>query len=105
MRRSVRLLLSGISGVLLSLPWLGFPGWILFVAFLPLWALDDFFVSRQEQYKGVSFWGHAFFSFLVWNGLTTWWILHATPAGAFVAIFLNAFLMSLVFWLGHAVRR
>ena len=105
MRRSVRLLLSGISGVLLSLPWLGFPGWILFVAFLPLWALDDFFVSRQEQYKGVSFWGHAFFSFLVWNGLTTWWILHATPAGAFVAIFLNAFLMSLVFWLGHAIRR
>lgn len=98
-------MLSGISGVLLTLPWLGFPGWILFVAFLPLWLLDDFFVSRQEQFRSVSFWGHAFFAFVIWNGLTTWWILHATPAGAFVAVFLNAFLMSLVFWVGHVARR
>ncbi len=105
MKRSIRILLSGISGVLLSLPWLGFPGWILFVAFLPLWVLDDYFVTRQEDFKGVSFWGHAFFSFLIWNGLTTWWIFHATPAGAFVAIFLNSFMMSLVFWVGHTVRR
>jgi len=105
MKRPVRLVLSVLSGVMLSLPWLGFPGWLLFAALLPLLALDDFFIREKQNYGSVSFWGHAFLSFLVWNGLTTWWILHATPAGAFVAIFLNSFLMSMVFWLAHLARR
>jgi apolipoprotein N-acyltransferase len=101
----VRLLLAAFSGVLLSLAWLGFPGWSLFVAFLPLLLLDDFFVRNQRQYKSVSFFGWAFLSFLIWNGLTTWWILHATPAGALFAVLVNSLLMSLVFWTAHWVRR
>ena len=35
MKRRTRILLSVLSGVLLSLAWLGFPGWTLFIAFLP----------------------------------------------------------------------
>lgn len=98
-------MLSVISGVLLSLPWLGFPGWLLFAALLPLLLLDDFFVREKHRFKSVAFWGHALLAFFLWNGLTTWWILHATAAGAFVAIFLNSLLMSLVFWLAHLSRR
>jgi len=90
---------------MLGLPWLGFPGWLLFGAFLPLLLLDDFFAGQRERFRSVSFWGHAFLAFLVWNGITTWWIVHATPAGAFMAVFLNSFFMSLVFWLAHLVRR
>ncbi len=105
MSRSFRISLSILSGVLLSLAWLGFPGWVLFIAFLPLLALDHFFIERKALYRGISFWGHAFLAFLIWNGLATWWIAYATVAGAFMAVVVNAFLMSLVFWLGHAARR
>jgi apolipoprotein N-acyltransferase len=105
MSRFLRLLLSFSSGVLLSLAWLGFPGWTLFFAFIPLLLLDAFFIARQREYRGVSFWSHAFFAFLIWNGITTWWIAWATLAGAVLAILANSFLMSLVWWLGHTARR
>ena len=105
MKRSVRILLSVLSGVLLSLAWLGFPGWVLFIAFLPLLYLDHFFVERKAEYKSVSIWGHAFLAFFIWNILTSWWIVHATAEGAIMAIVTNSFLMSLVFWLAHIARR
>ena len=105
MKRPIRWMLAVMSGVMLSLPWLGFPGWLLFAGFLPLLLLDDFFVREQGRFRSISFQGHAFLSFLIWNGLTTWWIWHATPAGALFAIIVNAFLMSLVFWLAHLARR
>jgi apolipoprotein N-acyltransferase len=50
-------------------------------------------------------WSHAFLAFLIWNGLTTWWILHATAVGAFLAILANSLLMSVVVWLAHLIRR
>ena len=105
MKRSHRLLLSIASGVLLSLAWLGFPGWILFVALLPLLSVEKFFVDHGGEYRGVSFFGHAFLTTFIWNILTTWWIMHATAVGAAMAIVTNSFLMSLVWWLSHMARR
>ncbi len=105
MSRLFRTGLSVLSGLLLSLAWLGFPGWTLFVAFIPLLVLERFFVENRKTYRGVSFWGHTFLAFLIWNGITTWWISYATVAGAAMAIVVNAFLMSLVWWLGHTARR
>ena len=105
MKRSYRFLLSISSGILLSLAWLGFPGWTLFIAFLPLLILDHFFVEKKANYRSVSFWGHTFLAFIIWNMLTTWWVSHATFVGAVMAVFVNSFLMSLVWWLAHAARR
>lgn len=105
MSRKFRFLLSISSGILLSLAWLGFPGWILFFALFPLLLLENFFVENQKEFRGVSFWGHTFLTFLIWNGITTWWIAYATFAGAMLAIIANSFLMSLVWWLGHTARR
>jgi apolipoprotein N-acyltransferase len=105
MKRSLRILLSALSGILLSLAWLGFPGWTLFVAFLPLFYLDYFFVQNKKEFRSVSIWGHAFLAFFIWNSITTWWIMHATLAGAVMAIVTNSFLMSLTFWLAHVARR
>jgi len=105
MKRSFRLLLSVFSGILLSLAWLGFPGWTLFVALLPLLLLDKYFVENKSSFRSVSFWGHAFLAFLIWNVSTTWWIAHATVIGAVMAILVNSFLMSLVWWLAHTARR
>ncbi|WP_073001569.1 apolipoprotein N-acyltransferase [Mariniphaga anaerophila] len=105
MSRLTRDVLSISTGVLLSLAWLGFPGWVLFFAFFPLLLLENFFVSRKTEFRGVSFWGHAFLAFLIWNIISTWWISYATVAGALMAIVANSLLMSLVWWLGHAARR
>ena len=105
MSRIARYSLSVLTGVLLSLSWLGFPGWVLFIAFIPLLLLENFFISKKNEFRGVSFWGHAFLAFLVWNGISTWWIAYATVAGAIMAIIANSFLMSLVWWLGHTARR
>ncbi|HSM46585.1 MAG TPA: hypothetical protein VK872_02115, partial [Draconibacterium sp.] len=105
MKRSTRILLSVLSGILLSAAWLGFPGWTLFIAFLPLLYLNHFFAERKSEFRGVSFWGHAFLAFFIWNISTTWWIVHATAAGAVMAIVTNSFLMSLTFWLAHIARR
>lgn len=105
MKRSLRYLVSIISGIMLSLPWLGFPGWLLFLAWLPLLLLDGYYVAEKQTEKSVSFWFHAFLAFLVWNILTTWWIVHATAVGAFLAIVANSLLMSAAVWLAHLVRR
>lgn len=105
MKRSTRILLAIGSGILLSLAWLKFPGWILFVALLPLLVLDDFFVREKKQFRSVSFWGHTYITFFVWNAMTTWWVMHATLFGAILVIFLNSFLMSLTWWLAHIARR
>ncbi len=105
MKRSTRILLSVLTGVLLSLAWLKFPGWILFVAFLPLLYLENYFVENKSEYRSVSIWGHAYLSFFLWNLITTWWIVNATLAGAVLAIVANSFVMSMVFWLVHVARR
>jgi apolipoprotein N-acyltransferase len=105
MTRKYRIILSVASGILLSLAWLRFPGWTLFFAFFPLLLLEHYFVQNRKDFRVVSFWGHALLTFLVWNSITTWWISHATIVGAILAILANSFLMSIVWWLGHAARR
>ena len=105
MIRIFRLFLSTFSGILLSLAWLGFPGWTLFFAFIPLLLLDKFFVENKSEFGNVAFWWHALWAFIIWNLITTWWIAHATVIGAALAILANAFLMSFFFWLGHIARR
>jgi apolipoprotein N-acyltransferase len=93
------------SGILLASAWLGFPGFILLVAFIPILFVDDFLRNNREKYKPYIFWILSLFTFLFWNGLTTWWIWHATPAGAVFAIIVNSFLMSLVWGLAHLAGR
>jgi len=105
MKRFHRILLSAFTGVLLSFAWLGLPGWTLFFALLPLLYLDRFFVEHKSEYKSVSFWGHAFLAFFIWNSITTWWIFFATPLGMALAIVTNTLLMSVVWWIAHTARR
>lgn len=105
MKRFHRLLLSVSTGVLLSLPWLGFPGWILFFAFVPLLFLENFFQNYKNGFPSVSFWGHVFLATLIWNILSSWWMTKVSLVGVGAAIIFNAFLMSLAWWLAHVVRR
>ncbi|WP_319499388.1 apolipoprotein N-acyltransferase [uncultured Draconibacterium sp.] len=105
MNRFHRLLLSVSGGTLLSLPWLGFPGWVLFVAFIPLLYLENFFFKYKEGFPPVSLWGHVFLAALIWNVLASWWMTKVSLVGVGSAMIFNAFLMSLVWWAAHSIRR
>lgn len=100
-----RYILSISTGVLLSLPWIGFPGWIILIAWIPLLLIEQFFVDHKKHFGSVSFFGYSFLSSLIWNVLTCYWIAHASLPGALAIFFLNASFMSIVLWLGHLVRR
>ena len=93
-------LLALLSGVLLALSWpaMGFLP-LIFIAFIPL------FILEQDARKSKQvFWG-SFLAFFLFNAITTYWIFHATPFGAFVAFLVNASLMATAFWLFHKVKK
>ncbi|MCY1719282.1 apolipoprotein N-acyltransferase [Prolixibacteraceae bacterium Z1-6] len=105
MKQIHRLLLSLLSGILLSFPWLGLPGWVLFVAFVPLLILDNYFLKYKTTFPVASFWGYTFLTFLVWNIASSWWMAKVSVSGVGTAMVLNAFVMSLVWWAAHSIRR
>lgn len=94
-----------LSGILLSLAWLGFSGLVLLIAFVPLFWVEYDLLQKRPYNLPVVFWSYSLIAFLIWNTLTTWWIGHATPGGAIFAIVLNALLMSMVWYLFHVARR
>lgn len=98
--------LSIFSACLLSLPWLGIlPGWILFIALVPFLIVEDHLDNRKEKYTGIIFFGYGYLCFLLWNVLTTWWIMYATLTGAVLVTFLNAAFMATIWWLFHLMKR
>lgn len=97
--------LAILSGVLLSMAWLGVTGLILLIAFVPLFYLNHYFIEHKEQYLPIAFWAYALLAMLVWNACATWWISYATIAGAVFAVVANSFLMSLVWLMVHYACR
>lgn len=95
--------LSLSAGLLL---WLAWPPLatspLVFIGFVPLLWLQH--LSQQHQEKNRIFWFYSYMALLLWNILTTWWVWFASPAGAILAIVLNALLMSLP-WLGFHITR
>lgn len=98
--------LSIFSGILLSLPWMAvMPGWILFIALVPLLIVEEETDRNRHKAKGIEFWHYAWLCFLTWNGLSTWWIMYATLTGAILTAVLNAALMATVWRLFHLLKR
>lgn len=100
------MLLSVISGLLLSLPWITISfSWILFVAFVPLLIVEDQIVRQKQSKRSIVLFFYALVAFLVWNVLSTWWIAYISFPGMEIITGTNAFLMACVWWLMHLVRR
>ena len=99
-------LLSLLSGILLAIAWplRGFPGF-LFLGFVPLLIIEDYKFRHPEKFIRFSLLFYSYPAFLLWNGLTTWWIYNSTGVGAIVAIAVNALFMAIVFNLFHFSRR
>ena len=88
-------LLTGLSAVLLSLPWLvPHLGALALVAFVPLLCAD----AVAEQCKIRASWLFPAVAFVAWNAATTFWVCNATVGGGLFAIFYNSVQM-LLMWL------
>ena len=89
------ILLSIISGILLSLGWtqMGI-GWITFFAFIPLLVIFDNLQNSIKKSKGATILGLSYITFFTWNCISTYWVSYASVPGAIVAIMLSALFMA-----------
>jgi len=106
MKKHQLLVLSVLSGLLMAAGWpmRGFPG-LLFAGFIPLLIIEDFIYRYPQKFIKFSLLFYSYPAFLIWNGLTTWWIYNSTGVGAIVAIGVNALFMTIIFQLFHFTRR
>lgn len=89
------LVLSVLSAILLSLPWLiPHTGAIALVAFVPLLCADA--LAAQ---LGKRFWPYALLCFVLWNAATTFWVCEASVGGGIIAVIGNAIQMLLIWML------
>ena len=88
------LILSLFSGLLFGLSWpVNGIVFLIFVAFIPLLVIE-----RQLREKSVfKIFSYSFLSFIIWNSITSWWLVNSTVFGMFFAIILYSILMALVF--------
>jgi apolipoprotein N-acyltransferase len=95
-----------LSSLLLSLGWVNwFSGLILFFGFIPLLFVEHYLFINRSTYKPHLVFRYATITFILWNGLSVYWIYHATIIGAVATILINSFLMSFTFWLFHVTHR
>jgi apolipoprotein N-acyltransferase len=106
MKKFHLILLSFLSGILLSVAWpeRGFPG-LLFIGLVPLLILEDEIFRHPEKFRKLPALIYSYPAFFAWNGLTTWWIYNSTGIGALIAIGINALFMSIVFNIFHFTRK
>jgi apolipoprotein N-acyltransferase len=99
-------LLSLLSGLLLTFAW--FPNGLvplLFIAFVPLLIVEHTIFKNPQHYESLTLFGCSFFTFFIWNVLTTWWVKNASLGGAAMAIICNALLMTIVFLIFHKIKK
>ena len=107
MKKNLRyILFSLFSGLLLSLAWpdKGLTAF-LFTAFIPLLWLEHDLRNQVLKNKKWKLFGYFYLCFLLWNALTTWWIINSTVFGAVMAIVCNSMFMALVWVMFHAVAK
>jgi apolipoprotein N-acyltransferase len=67
--------------------------------------VEDQVNRRPHEFIKFSVLFYTYPGFLLWNLLTTWWIVNSTFIGALLAIVLNALFMSIVFQAFHWTRK
>jgi apolipoprotein N-acyltransferase len=99
-------ILPVISSFLLSCGWMnGIFQLLLVVGFIPLLVVEEYYFQQSGKYRSFRIFPKALLAFILWNGISTWWIWNASEAGALMAIVFNSLFMATVFWLFHATKR
>jgi apolipoprotein N-acyltransferase len=106
-RKTIQLFLySTLTGLLL---WASWPDKgitpLIFIALVPLLYVSYYYVKHDVKRAGRKVFGHFYWSMLVWNSLTTWWIYNSTDVGSFVALGLNSLFMACVWQLFYIARK
>lgn len=106
MKKIHLIFLSLLSGLLLSLAWpeRGFPA-LLFIGLVPMLWIENYIACNREKFFRYSVLFYTYPGFLLWNVLTTWWIINSTLQGGIMANTLNALFMSIVFQAFHWTKR
>lgn len=108
MKRTHRILLALLSGLLLSLPFFEWgSGLFLMVGFIPLLFIEDDLARQKkagEKAKGSVTW-YSIIAFSVFVLLTTYWVYFATWTGIVGSVILNGGYMALTFGIFHYTRR
>ena len=98
--------LSLLSGLLFSASWPveGRPI-LLFIAWVPLLLLENNYRNARPANSLLKVFGVSYFSFFIWNLLTTWWVCLASFGGGTMAIIANSFLMAFAFSVFHFLNK
>ncbi|MEA5099290.1 MAG: apolipoprotein N-acyltransferase [Bacteroidales bacterium] len=105
MKKKQLFLIASLTGILLALAWptFGFAP-ILFIALVPILWVENHIADNKEKFSKFAVFNYSFFAFLIFNLLTSYWIVYATFFGLF-APFLNAFLGGIVFQTYHNIKK
>ncbi len=93
------------SALLLSVAWLTPLTFCIFIAFVPLFILEEaIFKSSTIKRKKLKIIGFIYLAFFIWNTLVTWWISYASIGGAAMAIISNSAFMCIIFMQWHHLK-
>jgi apolipoprotein N-acyltransferase len=94
--------LSLASGLFLGLAWPvnGFT-LLIFVALIPLLFLENSIRKDVYKRKGWRVFGYSYLTFLSWNLIVSWWLIHSTFFGMAFANLCNSLFYALLFWVFH----
>lgn len=99
-----RVFLCLLSVVLLSLPWLGFPGYTLLCAFVPLLLLQEQWAANNtKRGKMPKIWPYILSVFMLWTALSVWWVGNAIWFAAPASFLVITFVQFLPFMVYHYV--
>lgn len=106
MSKRYLLLLSLLSGLMLSLAWPrdGLPA-LMFLGFIPFLFIEDYISRNREEFHRFAVLVYTYPGFLLWNVLTTFWIWNSTEIGSVGAFVANAFFMAAIFNLYSFTKR
>ena len=73
----------------------------LFLIFIPLFIIEEKINSDKKSKKYLRIWSYSYFTFILWNLSTTWWLINASLAGMLIANIFNSLFFSIIFLLFH----
>lgn len=98
--------LSIIGGLILGLAWpsAGIPV-LLFFGLIPFLIIEEKIYRYPINYKPFAVLFYTYPGLIIWNAITSYWIVYATIAGALTVIFINSLLIAGVFQAFHFCRK
>lgn len=94
--------LSLISALLFLVGW---PVWghpvLLFFIFIPLFFIEKKINLSSDRNKALKIWAFSYLTFLLWNLVSTWWLINASLSGMLIANIFNSLFFSILFLSFH----